>query len=124
MDNNKNNWDKNDKPDEKEDEQEITLSFAQLEGKCYCCGKPGHRLPECHEKNHPREEWAIQKAEQSHLEAPESANTATGSSNNASNDRLNTQGQMTTTRWNGAHIQFIKPLLCAIGLYWTISPLQ
>jgi hypothetical protein len=52
-DNNKNNWDKNDKPDEKEGEQEITLSFAQLKGKCYCCGKPGHRSPECHEKNHP-----------------------------------------------------------------------
>jgi hypothetical protein len=24
------------------EEQEITLSFAQLEGKCYCCGKLGH----------------------------------------------------------------------------------
>jgi hypothetical protein len=36
--------DKNDKPNEKEDEQEITLSFAQFKGKCYCCGKPGHRL--------------------------------------------------------------------------------
>jgi hypothetical protein len=23
-------------------EQEVTLSFAQTEGKCYCCGKPGH----------------------------------------------------------------------------------
>jgi hypothetical protein len=56
-DNNKNNQDKNDtdKPNEKEDEHEITLLFAQLEGKCYCCGKPGHRSPECHEKNHPQE---------------------------------------------------------------------
>ena len=98
----------NHKPNEKEDEQEITLSFAQLEGKCYCCGKPGHRLPECHEKNHPREEWAIHKAEQSHLQAPESANTATGSSNNTSNNGSNTQGQMTTTGWTRVHIQFYQ----------------
>jgi hypothetical protein len=26
-------------------EQEVPLSFAQLEGKCYCCRKPGHKLP-------------------------------------------------------------------------------
>jgi hypothetical protein len=45
-------------------------------------GKPGHRSPQCHEKNHPREEWAIHKAKQSHLQAPESTSTATGGSNN------------------------------------------
>jgi hypothetical protein len=32
----------------KEPKQEkINLSFAQLEGKCYCCGKPGHKSPQC-----------------------------------------------------------------------------
>jgi hypothetical protein len=28
----------------KEDE-DVNLSFAQLEGKCYCCGKAGHKFP-------------------------------------------------------------------------------
>jgi hypothetical protein len=28
-------------------EQEVILSFAQMEGKCYCCGKPGHQSPTC-----------------------------------------------------------------------------
>ena len=25
--------------------ENIELSFAQLEGRCYCCGKPGHKSP-------------------------------------------------------------------------------
>jgi hypothetical protein len=105
-----NNQDKNDtdKPNEKEDEQEITWSFAQLKEKCYCNGKPGHRSPQCHEKNHPREEWAIHKAKQSHLQAPESASSATGGSNNTNENGANTQGQTITTRWIGAHIQFYQ----------------
>jgi hypothetical protein len=36
------------KNSKKEPEQEkINLSFAQLEGKCYCCGKTGHKSPQC-----------------------------------------------------------------------------
>lgn len=32
----------------KEPSQEnLPLSFAQMEGKCYCCGKTGHKLPTC-----------------------------------------------------------------------------
>jgi len=27
------------------------LTFAQMEGKCYCCGKGGHKSPQCHHKN-------------------------------------------------------------------------
>jgi hypothetical protein len=37
------------------------LSFAQLEGKCYCCGKGGHKSPQCRHKNKPKNEWAINK---------------------------------------------------------------
>jgi len=29
------------------EQDKINLSFAQLVGKCYCCGKAGHRSPEC-----------------------------------------------------------------------------
>ena len=40
--------DKNSKDDkEDKDEQEVPTSFAQLKGRCYCCGKPGDRPPDC-----------------------------------------------------------------------------
>ena len=29
------------------EQEKINLSFAQLEGKCYCCGKAGHKSPQC-----------------------------------------------------------------------------
>jgi hypothetical protein len=32
----------------------------QLEERCYCCGKPGHKLPDCNKKDKiPQNEWAI-----------------------------------------------------------------
>jgi hypothetical protein len=37
-------------------DENIELSFAQPEGKCYCCGKTGHKSPKCNEKSKPREE--------------------------------------------------------------------
>jgi hypothetical protein len=43
---NNNNRDEDNASNTKE-EEEFTLSFAQLKGKCYCCGKPGHRSPDC-----------------------------------------------------------------------------
>ncbi|KAL7573431.1 hypothetical protein ACA910_013750 [Epithemia clementina (nom. ined.)] len=41
-------------------------SFAQSgETKCYCCGKKGHKSPQCPKKDSiPKSEWAIKKAEQ------------------------------------------------------------
>ena len=41
--------------------------FSTIEGKCYICGKPGHKSPHCKLKTKiPKEEWAITKAKQSH----------------------------------------------------------
>ena len=38
------------------------LSFAQIEGKYYCCGKGGHKSPECRDKKRiPKDQWAINK---------------------------------------------------------------
>ena len=41
-----------------------------MEGKYYCCGKPGHKSIMCRAKDKPKPEWAINKAKlenQSHL---------------------------------------------------------
>ena len=39
-----------------------TLSFAQLETRYYCCGKTGHKSPQCkHCNTIPKSEWAITK---------------------------------------------------------------
>jgi hypothetical protein len=47
-----------------EDNEMPTLSFAQMEGKCYCCGKPGHRSPDCRQKDKiPKDEWVINKSQ-------------------------------------------------------------
>jgi hypothetical protein len=41
-----------------------------MEGKCYCSGKPGHKSPECRSKEKIlREEWAINKSQQQHVQS-------------------------------------------------------
>ena len=42
-------------------EETPEMSFSQLEGKCYCCGKVGHKLPNCQWKDKPKTEWVINK---------------------------------------------------------------
>ncbi len=101
FDNNKSNkqdekTDKKSKSDNnvKKEEQEVPLSFAQLEGKCYCCGKPGHKLSQCCEKDSKRhEEWFIHKA-RSHMQASGNADAASEGSNK-SNDTKSNQGTST-----------------------------
>jgi hypothetical protein len=63
INNNNNNKHKdNDKGEDKNDETP-EMSFAMLEGKCYCCRKPGHNSPKCHLTDKiPKDEWAINKA--------------------------------------------------------------
>ncbi|KAL7562587.1 hypothetical protein ACA910_015458 [Epithemia clementina (nom. ined.)] len=66
--NNKQDPNKKDKQEEKDGQEPLVMSFAQMEGKCYCCGKAGHKSPACRFKDKAKEEWAINKAkkEQSH----------------------------------------------------------
>jgi len=62
------------------------LSFAQLEGKCYCCGKPGHKSPDCNKKdNIPKLEWTINKSQQQFVQEQKTQtnSSSTASSNNS-----------------------------------------
>jgi hypothetical protein len=61
------------------DKQSTPLSFAQMEGRCYCCGKPGHKSPDCRSKDKtPKDEWAINKAQQ-HAQSSSDAASSSGS---------------------------------------------
>jgi hypothetical protein len=62
---------KNQKEHRKQESEpdKINLSFAQMEGKCYCCGKPGHKSPQCRFKDKPKSKWAINRIPQSHAQA-------------------------------------------------------
>jgi hypothetical protein len=91
------------KPKEDKDDEEVTpLSFAQMEGKCYCCGKPGDKSPECRSKEKiPREEWAINKSQQQHVQPK-------------NDDAKSTGGSTITTKkeavvgWTGLHCSFTQ----------------
>ena len=39
----------------------LSLTFTQTEGRCYCCGKSGHKSPQCTFKYKPKSEWFINK---------------------------------------------------------------
>jgi hypothetical protein len=91
---------------EESQEQEITLSFAQMEGKCYCCGKPGHKSPTCRFKNKPREEWAIHKAQKNFVQTQESGPTATPNSTSTTEQSSSTDSARVSNGWAGTHINY------------------
>ena len=102
----KNNSKNNRNKDEKDDEDHTPLSFAQLEGKCYCCGKPGHKSPESQNKEKiPREEWYINKSQHQYIQS-------------SSNDTKSTSASTIATKkeeepiigWAGMHCSFAKSL--------------
>jgi len=92
-----------------------TLSFAQLEGKCYCCGKPGHKSPDCRKKAViPRDEWAINKA-QAHtnvsLSTPITTSEITTDSQSHAlsvTEQSETQPVEETVGWAGMHCSFLQ----------------
>ena len=49
----------NDK-DEDKNENVPALDFI-MDGKCYCCGKVGHKSPQYWYKDRPKSEWVINK---------------------------------------------------------------
>jgi hypothetical protein len=92
--------------------EEITeMSFAMLEGTCYCCGKPGHNSLACRLKDKiSKEDWAINKAKaqeqntkhtkQSHLKTNKSTEKKTSSSHNDSSSSYK--------GWSAAHVQLYQ----------------
>jgi hypothetical protein len=89
-----------------------------MEGRCYCCGKPGHKSPTCRHKNKPKDEWAINKAEINEKQQ----NTQTGkiievdirpieTASTVSNKKDDTTAQeINTVGWAGAHFSFLQSL--------------
>ena len=95
----------------KEDKEEAPeLSFAQMEGKCYCCGKGGHKSPQCRHKDKPKSEWAINKtpqivAAQNVMSARDDESTAAASQTASQNNQSNTDASNTMPfSWMGAQI--------------------
>ena len=100
------NKDREQKDARKEDE-DVNLLFAQLEGKCYCCGRAGNKSPSCRKKNKPKEESAINKAQQSHAQATTlDTNMVTSvNSNNPLSSQASQQANINQVGWAGAHIK-------------------
>jgi hypothetical protein len=89
-----------------------------MEGKCYCCGKPGHKLPVCCHKGKPKDKWAINKAEINHeqqhaqqdkrIEEIEVITKKTEPESSASSKTDDMS--VNTIGWAGTHYQLIQSL--------------
>ena len=80
-----------------------SMTFAQLEGKCYCCGKAGHKSPQCTLRSKiPREEWAINKVQMAHTKEEESKKDSGKSSSATENKGDKKIG------WAGVHVAFVQ----------------
>ena len=99
---NNNQKNKNKDEDTKEDDNAPTLTFVQMEGKCYCCGKPGHYSNKCRKKDSlSREEWAINKA-QKHVQTSEK---------NATIKEQDNMKEEPGIGWTGVHCSFAQARL-------------
>ena len=84
--------------------EKINLLFAQVEGKCYCCGKTGHMSPQCRFKDKPREDWFINKTQQSHVQTNKKEKSNKSKSNTTQNTKEETKNKEHQTGWAG--VQF------------------
>jgi hypothetical protein len=89
--------------DESDNEESTPLSFAQMEGKCYCCGKKGHRSPECYSKDKiPKEEWAVNKSQQ-HAHKKNDDAASVSESTTSSKEKVEME-----IGWAGLHCSFAQ----------------
>jgi hypothetical protein len=92
----------------KEDES-VVLSFAQLEGKCYCCGKPGHKSPVCNKKDKiPKDEWAINKSQQQFVQEQKTQASNSSTKNSDDSNVKSEAKNEPTAGWTGLHYSFAQ----------------
>ena len=87
-----------------EDQQIPNLSFAQLEGKCYCCGASEHMLPNCPHKTRPKSKWYM-KTGQIYVVTSSQSTDNSSISTSASSQQVNTIQETSRDGWNGYHAQ-------------------
>ena len=87
-----------------EDGSEVKLSFANIEGKCYCCGKPGHKSPQCRMKDKIlRKDWAINKIarnENIHVHSQKKGDDTINTSNTSNNTHVQEVSDISTDNTN------------------------
>lgn len=76
------------------DEPITTLSFAQLEGKCYCCGKVGHKSTTCLHKDRVKSEWVINKIKNDSMQ---NVQQQEGNNENDNNETTTTSSETNNT---------------------------
>ena len=72
---------------------------------CYCCGKNGHKRPQCPESDiRPKDQWAIRKAEQ-HLQAE---TTSEDEESVGSNETNGTSRSSQGAGWSGLKVNLMN----------------
>ena len=89
-------------------EENPEMSFSQLDGKCFCCGKTGHKSPNCRWKDKPKSEWVINKMKNQQQQQQQS-HLSTNQSNQEQSQTLNTNSSVTSA-WSGANVQFYQSI--------------
>ena len=110
--NNNNNCNKNKNENKKENKDKpdkvLSLSFAQLEGICYCCGKKNHKFPNCCHKDKPKSEWNVNKLKLEKMSnvqttAPNKDKETKESDSEKELNQLFNNMQIVTNGWVGVH---------------------
>jgi hypothetical protein len=120
---------KNESINENTVEENPELSFPQIDGKCYCCGKSGHKSPNCQWKSEPKQGWAINKLRnQQHQQSNINNSRSNGqqsylSTNGTNQNQLNTSSASSSvmSAWSGANVQFYQSMNIKTLFYLEIN---